>query len=166
MVSPSSWKQLPLPYQVRNTFDKPQSGFVKLNYDGASKGNPGQAGAGGIFRDCIGTTLIIFPIDLVYTTNNEAELVAVKLGLEIANREHYNRLEIEGDSAMATSIIRKLLQGTNWEMITKRWRTEILVQEIQQALSQIEYIIPLHVRRQGNKATDYLVNWEIGRAHV
>lgn len=41
ILSPSSWKQLPPRDHVRNSFSRPQSGFVKLNYDGASKGNPG-----------------------------------------------------------------------------------------------------------------------------
>ena len=79
MVSPTSWKQTSLPYQVRNTFDRPQSGFLKLNYDVASKGNPGHAGVGGLFQDCTGTTLRIYAIDLGYSTNNEAELAAVKV---------------------------------------------------------------------------------------
>ena len=83
----------------------------------------------------------------------------MKLGLEIAKKEHYNRLKIEGDSTMDTSIIKKLLQGTNWESITKSWRTGRLIQEIQQELKQIDYIIPVHVRHQGNKAADYLANW-------
>ena len=52
MLAPASWKIKPMAYQVRDKFNPPQQGFIKLNYDKASKGNPGQAGAGGIFRDC------------------------------------------------------------------------------------------------------------------
>ena len=61
----------------------------------------------------------IFSIDLWYASNNEVELTVVKQGLEKANREQYNKLEIEGDSAMLTGVIRKLQQGVRWEHINK-----------------------------------------------
>ena len=115
-----------------------------------SKGNPVQAGASGLFRDFSGTTLWIFAIDLGRSTNNEAEISTVKLGLDIAKREHYNRLEIEGDFAMVTGILKKLLQGMNWESITKSWRKTRLIQEIQQKIKQRDYVITMHVRWQGN----------------
>lgn len=38
-------------------WDFPNEGWVKLNTDGASKGNPGQAGAGGILGDATGMVL-------------------------------------------------------------------------------------------------------------
>lgn len=32
-------------------WDKPENGWIKLNIDGAAKGNPGWAGGGGILQD-------------------------------------------------------------------------------------------------------------------
>ncbi|KAL0443394.1 UNVERIFIED_CONTAM: putative ribonuclease H protein [Sesamum latifolium] len=39
---------------------KPEPGWVKLNTNGASKGNPGLAGAGGIVRDYEGKVILAF----------------------------------------------------------------------------------------------------------
>lgn len=52
MLSPSSWKQPQTGYTIRNVFATPQLGFIKLKYNGASKGNPGQVSVGGIFKGC------------------------------------------------------------------------------------------------------------------
>eukprot|EP00253_Pinus_taeda_P028396 PITA_28396 len=46
----------------------------KLNFDGASKGNPGKAGFGGIFRDHKGSPLLIYLGNIGWDTNNSAEL--------------------------------------------------------------------------------------------
>jgi len=69
-----------------------------LNFDGASKGNPGNAEFGGIFRDSEKTTRWVFAEWRGEMTNNEVELWAVHQGLRIAVRNSYKNLEIEGDS--------------------------------------------------------------------
>ena len=61
--------------------------------------------------------------------NNEAELHALKQGLEIVKRERFHRLEVEGDSKMAIEMVKKIQQGTTWEKITQSWRSAQLVQE-------------------------------------
>jgi hypothetical protein len=49
MLYKGLWKYKPPEHTIEEHWSPPQPGFIKLNYDGASKGNPGQAGAGGIF---------------------------------------------------------------------------------------------------------------------
>jgi len=56
----------------------PPHGFTKLNFDGATKHNPGEVGIGGVFRDAKGNTLRIFAMDCGEASNNEAELHALK----------------------------------------------------------------------------------------
>ena len=98
-------------------------------------------------------------MDIGHATNNEAELTTVKHGLMIAKRENYHRLIVEGDSTMVTGVLRKLQQGSSCEKISKSCRTANLIKEIGSLIQEIQYLIPLHVRRTCNEAVDYLANW-------
>ena len=48
--------------------------MYKLNFDGASKGNPWNSGFGGIFRDHKGANILTFLGSQGWDTNNYAEL--------------------------------------------------------------------------------------------
>lgn len=91
-------------------------------------------------------------------TNDEAELWAVYHGLRIAVRNGYMNLEIEGDSQITIGMMRKLNEDNSWEKVAKSWRMATIIQEIRELLSRIEYKIFNHVRREGNRAADYLEN--------
>lgn len=68
--------------QIHSTkqFIYPRKKFIKLNFDGASKGNPGPTGFGGIFRDSEKHRRWIYAEWGGEMTNNEAELWAVYQG--------------------------------------------------------------------------------------
>ncbi|KAJ8767189.1 hypothetical protein K2173_013586 [Erythroxylum novogranatense] len=56
----------------------PSNGWIALNTDGASKGNPGVAGAGGVIRDTKGRWLDGFVQNIGVATSFVAELWAIK----------------------------------------------------------------------------------------
>lgn len=85
----------------------PHSGCFKLNVDGCCKGNPGHAGAGGVFRDYKGTWIRVSSRYIGPSTNNAAEFWALRDGLSIAVRCGFSPLYVETDS----QIIIKLLQS-------------------------------------------------------
>jgi len=145
--------------QSPEKFSYPSDHFVKLNFDGASKGNPGDAGFGGIFRDSNSRVRWIFADWGGQMTNNEAEFWALHQGLQIAIRNGYSKLEITGDSQLAVDMLRRLNNGQGWEKVTKSWRTAGIVKEIAALLKRIDYRIISHVRRKGNQAADWLANW-------
>lgn len=60
----------------------PRKGFLKLNIDGASKGNPGTTGHGGVLRDEKGNISFIFHGHLRKATNNIAKILAMEHCLE------------------------------------------------------------------------------------
>jgi len=60
----------------------PPKGYLKYNIDGASKGNLGTAGYGGVLRDEEGCIIFIFHSYLGKATNNMAELMALEQCLE------------------------------------------------------------------------------------
>ena len=97
--------------QSPNKFRYPRDQFIKLNFDGASKGNPGEASFGGIFRDSNEQVRWIFADWGGEMTNNEAEFWALHQGLRIAVRNGYTNLEITGDSQSAVDMLRRLNNG-------------------------------------------------------
>ncbi|KAM3288258.1 hypothetical protein P3S67_021688 [Capsicum chacoense] len=58
---------------------KPDHGWVKLNVDGCSKGNPGPAVGGGIIRDHAGVMISTFVEFYGECSNNLAEAKAIEL---------------------------------------------------------------------------------------
>ncbi|XP_011082393.1 uncharacterized protein LOC105165175 [Sesamum indicum] len=64
-------------------WEKPQMGWFILNTDGASKGNPGISGAGGILGDHHGQVLFVFQEPLGIISNALAELKAIHRGLQL-----------------------------------------------------------------------------------
>jgi ribonuclease HI len=52
-----------------------------LFFDGVSKGNPGQAGGGGIILEPSGTIHLSYAWGLGYASNNQAEFLALWQGL-------------------------------------------------------------------------------------
>jgi len=54
----------------KEKWESPPLGFIKLNYDGVSKGNLGQAGARGLFIYSIGNIMYVYSIQLGLNSNN------------------------------------------------------------------------------------------------
>lgn len=67
----------------------PSSHMFQLNFDGASKGNPGKAGFGGIFRDHKGAPLLTFLGSNGWDTNNSIELEGLWQGLLLAQKNGF-----------------------------------------------------------------------------
>lgn len=101
--------------QNPDIFIFPRDNFIKLNFDGALKGNPGNAGFGGIFRDSQKQVRWIYAEWGGEMMNNEAKLWTIHQGLRIAIRNGYTSLEIAGDSQIAIEILKKLSNGRDWE---------------------------------------------------
>lgn len=70
----------------------------KMNFDEASKGNPGKSGTGCIIRDEKGEYVWAASKCLEITTKNEAEMEALILGLKLCIAINIKIIDIEGDS--------------------------------------------------------------------
>jgi hypothetical protein len=69
--SPTMWKA-------------PETGYHKMNFDGASKGNPGPAGYGAVIRNNKGEILHIVAGSIGHNTNNATEIWGLLRGLQAA----------------------------------------------------------------------------------
>jgi ribonuclease HI len=87
--------------------------FIKLNFDGASKGNPSAAGYGVVFRNHHGHIILINASSLGHSTNNAAELLGLIRGLQLAIENDFTKLIVEGDSQIIINLLRRILNGAN-----------------------------------------------------
>jgi len=159
MVAPQLWKEPRRDDNGIKQFSTPTNGFIKLNFDGASKGNPGPTGIGGLFRDDQGRKRRVYVDNGGIMSNNETKLMVVCQGLKIAIRNGYNKLEVEGDSLMVIQALRKLNNGTSWDKVSRSWRTSSLIQELESILGRFDYLNIRHARREANEVADFLANW-------
>ena len=70
-----------------DTWSPPPDGVYKLNFDGASKGNPGTFGFEGTIRNNVGKIMWILFGKIVHDSNNAAELEGLIEGIGITNKK-------------------------------------------------------------------------------
>lgn len=140
-------------------FTAPEDGFIKLRFDRSSKGNQGPVGLGGLFRDFRVNSCLIYVDHFDYASKNIEEFVVVRKGLLKAIKLGYKNIVVEGDSKQVINTVKKLNHGVKWDKLSHNWRTTILVQEIGKLLQNYDYIITNHVRRDGNRETNFLSYW-------
>jgi len=136
----------------------PPNNSYKLNFDGASKGNPGQAGFGGIIRDSKGNLKQLYYGSLGWDTNNSAELEGLWQGLSIAKELNLKPLLIEGDSQIIINMAKRIQNGSQTRKVAHSWRLEARLNDIEKELLQNKALSFLHTKREGNKTADLLAN--------
>jgi len=127
-IEPKGWK-------------RPPEGFLKLNFDGASRGNPDPIGIGGIIWNHEGEILHIYSKALGEGTNNEMEYVAMEKGLRILQMNQTSNAVIEGDSEIAITVARKIYGGTPTSKVTKHWRLSKVTNNIAKLLREMKGLI-------------------------
>lgn len=124
---------------------------LQLYSDGASRGNPGEAGAGIVVLDEQGIELVAAGQYLGQCTNNEAEYRALLLGLEKCAQFGSGRLKVNLDS----ELIVKQIRG---EYKVKHPNLKPLFEQAKQKLTGFASYTVSHVRREKNRRADQLAN--------
>lgn len=132
-----------------------------VSCDGASRGNPGPAGAGAQITDRDGIVLAEVAEGLGETTNNVAEYTAVIRGLERASELGAIDVLLRSDSQLLINQLtgRYRVKSPHLQPLHRR------VRELAAGFDSIEYE---HVRRERNTEADRLANdgvdgWLAGR---
>jgi ribonuclease HI len=122
--------------------------------DGASRGNPGPAGAGAIITDEEGATLTEKAVYLGETTNNQAEYQALLIGLQEAVKLAPARLTVRMDSEL---IVKQL----NGEYRVRNRDLQPLHDRARELMEQLTDVKVVHVPREENVDADRLANQAI-----
>lgn len=122
--------------------------------DGGSRGNPGDAGIGGVVYHPNKEILYEFSKYIGVATNNEAEYSALLAVLEWI-RDHktgFDRVVCYLDSKLVVEQMNK-----KWKI--KEPRMRVLAEKCWKLVSEIEKeVLFIHVAREKNKEADLLVN--------
>ncbi|XP_019055746.1 PREDICTED: uncharacterized protein LOC109115811 [Nelumbo nucifera] len=105
-----NWKEIASSTPVKDTslpsWAPPPSGFVKLNFDGSSMGNPGPSGIGGVLRNEEGMIISLFSGPIGLGDSLKAEISAVIEGTQRAIELNITNLVIEGNSKLVVDWLR------------------------------------------------------------
>ena len=119
--------------------------------DGASKGNPGPAGSGGVLLDYTGKIVLNFAWGLGQKTNNIAEILAIWQGLNQARSLSIKKLIVIGDSRINIQAL-KMKKAPN-SMDLAHYHRKITIQ-----LKYFEEVMFYHVLRNLNQNADHEAN--------
>lgn len=134
-----------------------KEGLEFLMYvDGASRGNPGEAGVGVVITDSQGRTVKEYKAFLGVATNNVAEYRALILGLEKAWALGGNRVTAYLDSEL---VVRQL----RGEFKVREAHLKPLHQQALERLQQFSRYEIQHLPREENRRADQLANEAIDR---
>ncbi|XP_059068229.1 uncharacterized protein LOC131858794 [Cryptomeria japonica] len=108
----------------------PKKGFVKLNFDGAYRGNPGKSRVGVCIRDWLGNVKAYKFVPIPPGTNNIVEALALFEGIwsggldveiDVEGGRSFGNVSPSGEENLITSQskdgIRQNLQQTGWEEV-------------------------------------------------
>jgi len=150
----------PAPEQMTFQVVKKQSLAKRyiLHTDGASRGNPGEAGAGACIFDSAGKEVFAECRYLGQCTNNVAEYQALLLGLKGARQIALRELEVRLDS----ELIARQLAG---RYRVKDAKLQPLFAEAKALIASFASCKVTHVPRNQNARADELANQAIDQHH-
>ncbi|GKV27995.1 hypothetical protein SLEP1_g37098 [Rubroshorea leprosula] len=138
----SKQQKLPGKATIFVKWNPPPEGAIKLNTDGSAFGNPGMAGAGGVFRDHLGNWILGFSRNIGHTTSIAAKLWAIRDGLKLVVSRGYNRLILETDSRIALTLLHA--ENCNFHSLA------VLISDCRVLLRQLPDVQTTHIYREAN----------------
>ena len=128
--------------------------IFKLFFDGASKGNPGRAGEGGVVIDADGKVEIEYCWNIGYNSNNMAEAYRLWQGLKQLQKKGVDEVMVFDDS-------RLIIQALNGGRRGKNERTTMLIQRIRSKAKTFRKVKFFRILRELNVLADLAANKSI-----
>ncbi|WZY74524.1 uncharacterized protein LOC103850071 [Brassica rapa] len=132
-----------------------QNDSCNIEFDGASKGNPGKAGAGAVLRASHDNSVLFYLREGVGTaTNNVAEYRALLLGLKSALHKGFKNVRVQGDSMLVCMQVQDI-----WK--TKHPKMAELCKQAKELMKQFKSFHIQHIDREFNSVADAQANHAI-----
>ena len=122
-----------------------------LFFDGAAKGNPGKAGAGGVIVNQNGEIIHSFAWGLGHTTSVQAEALALYQGLKILQDTNVETANVIGDSQIIIDAMASSATVTDLKLTR-------LISKIKGLGKRFQRLSYFHVLRAFNKEADKEAN--------
>jgi ribonuclease HI/pterin-4a-carbinolamine dehydratase len=136
---------------------KTPSNTLKLFTDGGSRGNPGPSASGFVILDTSDKIIFKKGVFLGIMTNNQAEYLALKFGIQELLKYKPNNILIYMDSLLIINQMNGIFKIKNPDLM-------IIYKEIKQLLNGFENVSFTHVPRALNKLADTQVNIALDKA--
>jgi ribonuclease HI len=129
----------------------PGHDLLQLHIDGASRGNPGEAGYGVFVTDAKGAEVASLYGYLGRATNNVAEYQALLQALRFAEQRGATRVRVFSDSEL-------VVRQVNGQYKVKHPDMQVLHGEARALMRRFRDVEIAHVRREQNREADKLAN--------
>nr|XP_016509454.1 PREDICTED: uncharacterized protein LOC107826922 [Nicotiana tabacum] len=135
----------------------PSAGWLKVNTDGASRGNPGRSSIGFCIRNENGDIVKSVGKEIEETTNTVAEAKAMVEALRFCRFQQYSHVWLQTDSML----LKKIMDGI-WK---SPWIISEQVEEMMQLMNGGNSTVT-HIHREGNKLADHLANYALDNGEI
>lgn len=140
-----------LPKEKSNEYVDGRDGELRLFADGGSRGNPGPSAGGYVIIGFGDDVLVKRGVYLGVTTNNQAEYIALRLGLEEAHKMGVKRLHVYMDSLLVINQMLGRFKIRNREL----WPVHDAVKHLIDDFTEVTFT---HIPRAMNRLADAAVN--------
>ena len=124
---------------------------ASIFFDGASKGNPGKAGAGSLIFYPGGKLETSFTWGIGKNSNNHVELFALLKACQLAKEAGHNNLQIFGDSEIVIKIL-------NSDSMFNNISLNVTMKRLHFILMDCDSVTSYHILRNLNKLADLKAN--------
>ncbi|XP_070048893.1 uncharacterized protein [Nicotiana tomentosiformis] len=130
----------------------PIEGWIKVNTDGASRGNSERSSIGFVVRDEEGDVIYVLGKEIPHATNNEAEALAIVDALKYCVEQGFTQIILQNDSML----MKNVLKG-KW---VTPWNISEYMEESRNIMEGFNVRIS-HIVREGNNLVDHLANYAL-----
>ncbi|XP_075111672.1 uncharacterized protein LOC142181903 [Nicotiana tabacum] len=133
-------------------WDFQEQGWVKVNTDGVSRGNPGRSSIGFVLRNEEGDVLYTCGKEIQEGSNSVAEAKAIYEAMKFCVQHDYALIDLHTDSML----LKKALTG-EWN---PPWVIGTMVEDIRELMNRANVKLS-HTLKEGNQLADHIANYAL-----